>query len=81
MIPLIFISSVFFKYYSEFNKFMLLPKNLENTSKIENEIKAKYPNTSVKLKYLNDKYIFYSITDSDKKEKFKIIKFDNLFEE
>lgn len=68
-------------YYSEFNKLMLLPNNLENMKEIESDIKNKYPNTTVILKYLNDKFIFYSIIDKNKKEKIKIVKFDNLFEE
>lgn len=79
---LIILSFVIFrKYYSEFNKLMLLPDNLENIKKIEIDIKNKYPNTTITLKYLNDKYIFYSIVDKKKKEKIKIVKFDNLFEE
>ncbi|RAK21634.1 hypothetical protein B0I03_10566 [Flavobacterium aquaticum] len=76
-----FTMSVVLKYYSEFNKQMLFPNNLVNIKKVENDIKTKYPNTTVKLKYLNDKYIFYSITDKKKNEKIKIVKFDNLFEE
>ncbi|MCK6608557.1 MAG: hypothetical protein L6Q46_09715 [Flavobacterium sp.] len=74
-------SITFFKYYSEFNRYMLLPNNLINIKKIEYDIKTKYPNTTVTLKYLNDKYIFYSIVDKKKNEKIKIVKFDNLFEE
>lgn len=72
---------IFLKYYSKFNKHMLLPNNLENIHKVESDIKTKYPNTTVTLKYLNDKYIFYSIVDKKKNEKIKIVKFDNLFEE
>ncbi|WP_130735147.1 hypothetical protein [Flavobacterium sp. J27] len=67
-------------YYNEFNKQMLLPKNLVNIKDIEKDIKTNYPNTTISLKYLNDKYIFYSIIDKKGNEKIKIIKFDNLFE-
>lgn len=70
---------IFKSYYLEFNKLMLLPNNLENIKKVENEIKNNHKNTTIKLKYLNDKYIFYSITDKKGNEKIKIIKFDNLF--
>lgn len=68
-------------YYSEFNKKILFPNNLVNQSKIENSIKTEFPNTSIKLLYNNDKYLFYSIIDPKKKtEKIKIVSFEKLFE-
>jgi hypothetical protein len=51
---------------------MLLPNNLENIKKVENEIKNNHKNTTIKLKYLNDKYIFYSITDKKGNEKIRL---------
>lgn len=76
----IFIFSNYIKlYYLEFNKIILLPKDLINLKSIEKQIKDDYPSSTINIKYLNDKYIFYSIVDSLNNEKIKIINFENLF--
>ncbi|MEZ4853778.1 hypothetical protein [Flavobacterium sp.] len=81
LILIFFVISFSKNYYLKFNKLMLLPDNLINIEKVENEIKENNPKTKVEIKYLNDKYIFYSIKDSLKNEKVLILSFDKLFKE
>lgn len=61
------------------NSHMLFTNNLKNIIKFENKIKKNHPNTTIEIKHLNDKYIFYSIKDKSGNEKIEILKYDNPY--
>lgn len=83
IILILFMSVIFITslkiYFLKFNDSLLLPDNSINIEKIEKNIKSDYPNSTIKLKYFNDKYLFYSIIDSTNTEKIKIEDFEILF--
>ena len=77
------------KFFANLHTSFILPSNLKNIKTLENQVKNENKKSSVKLLYVNDKYLFFELKDKikprkgekEKPEQIEIVKFEELFTE
>lgn len=80
VLPAIILVSIrfFFLFLSLFSNSYILPENFKNLNDTKSKLKSIFSNNSSEILYLNDKFVFVEITDTNQQKEVIVYKFDDF---